>query len=273
MEETEQTELTNQPDENLEEVEQDVTVESEADESNDQTEAEDDSEEIEFNSKAYKLPKEIASAVKDMQKDYTVKTQTLADQRKSFEVVAQFQQENIKEIAKLEHLTGTLAEFDQLDWMAISEQDPIMFQKLSAQQKLTEKQQKELAAHLSLKFEKDKFEKQTEMSKRIEQNESVIKKEIKGWSPELDRNLQAFAVSHYGFEPDMARTYKEDPRVVKLLHDAYVGQQIIKKQMQRPKVVQQANPVTNLSSKSTKAVSGPPSDPADYAKWRRAGRK
>lgn len=96
MEETEQTELTNQPDENLEEVEQDVTAESDADESNDQTEVEDDSEEIEFNSKAYKLPKDIAAAVKDMQKDYTVKTQTLAEQRKSFEVVAQFQQENIK---------------------------------------------------------------------------------------------------------------------------------------------------------------------------------
>ena len=95
-----------------EEVEQDVTAESEGEESTnelDQTEPEDDSEEIEFNSKAYKLPREIASAVKDMQKDYTVKTQAVAEQRKAFEAQAQFHQENIKEVAQLEAINSSLA--------------------------------------------------------------------------------------------------------------------------------------------------------------------
>ena len=41
-------------------------AEDEGDESQDQTEPEDDSEEIEFNSESYKLPRKIASAVKVM---------------------------------------------------------------------------------------------------------------------------------------------------------------------------------------------------------------
>jgi len=257
-----------------EEVEQDVTAESEGDESQDQTEPEDDSEEIEFNSKAYKLPREIASAVKDMQKDYTVKTQAVAEQRKAFEAQAQFHQENIREVAQLEAVNSSLAEFAQVDWMTVSQQDPAMFQQLSAQHKQLEARRNELASNLNAKYQKSTQDRQLQEAKLAEESETEIKRIIKDWSPDLDSKLQRFASDRYGFPRESIGEYKKDPKVAKLLHDAYVGQQIIQKQMNKPKPVQDAKPVTNLSAKATSVGKNPATmSPEQYAKWRRNGYK
>ena len=275
MDETTQPDNTSPQAEDLpEEVYQDETEESEVTESQDQTEAEDDSEEIEFNSKAYKLPREIASAVKDMQKDYTVKTQAVAEQRKAFEAQAQFHQENIREVAQLEAVNSSLAEFAQVDWMTVSQQDPAMFQQLSAQHKQLEARRNELASNLNAKYQKSTLDKQLQEAKQAEESESEIKRIIKDWSPDLDSKLQRFASDRYGFPRESIGEYKKDPKVAKLLHDAYVGQQIIQKQMNKPKPVQDAKPVTNLSAKATIVGKNPATmSPEQYAKWRRNGYK
>lgn len=272
--ETIQPDETSLSDAGQEEVYQDGTEESEVTESQDQTEAEDDSEEIEFNSKAYKLPKEIASAVKDMQKDYTVKTQAVAEQRKAFEAQAQFHQENIKEVAQLEAINSSLSEFAQVDWGVVMQQDPAMFQQLVAQQKQLEEKRNQLAGNLNAKYQKSTEERQLQEAKLAQESESEIKRIIKDWSPELDSKLQRFAADRYGFPKDSIGEYKKDPKVAKLLHDAYVGQQIIQKQMNKPKPVQDAKPVTNLSAKATSVGKNPATmSPEQYAKWRRNGYK
>ena len=80
MEETNQ-EILETEDQEVESIETDDSdIEQTLDDV--QAEIEDDSEEIEFNSQSYKLPKEIAEAVKGMQKDYTVKTQHWQEQRR-----------------------------------------------------------------------------------------------------------------------------------------------------------------------------------------------
>lgn len=258
-----------------EEVDQDVTAESEGEESTDevdQTEPEDDSEEIEFNSKAYKLPREIASAVKDMQKDYTVKTQAVAEQRKAFEAHAQFHQENIREVAQLEAINSSLAEFGQVDWMIVSQQDPAMFQQLIAQQKQLEEKRNQLAMNLNAKYQKSTQDRQLQEAKLAEESESEIKRIIKDWSPDLDSKLQRFATDRYGFPRDSVGEYKKDPKVAKLLHDAYVGQQIIQKQMNNKPKVAQANTAQTLSGSNSKTSKNPAEmSDAEYAKWRKKG--
>lgn len=255
-----------------EEVEQDVTAEDEGEESQDQTEPENDSEEIEFNSKAYKLPKDIASAVKDMQKDYTVKTQAVAEQRKAFEAQVQFFEENKREVAQLEAIKMSLEEFSQVDWTQV--QDQAMFQQLTAQEKQLQSKFNALAGNLNAKYQKSTEERQLQEAKLAQESESEIKRMIKDWSPELDSKLQRFASDRYGFPKEHVGDYKKDPKVAKLLHDAYVGQQIIQKQMNKPKPVQDAKPVTNLSAKATSVSKNPAAmSPEQYAKWRRNGYK
>ena len=87
------------------------------DEGQDQPES--DEEEIQFNDKSYKLPKDIADAVKSMRKDYTDKTMSLAEQRKSFEQQSSFHQQNIQDVASIVAINNQLAEFGQLDWNSL----------------------------------------------------------------------------------------------------------------------------------------------------------
>jgi hypothetical protein len=259
-----------------EEVEQDVTAEDEGEQSTDevvdQAQPEDDSEEVEFNGKHVKLPKDVAADLRSMQKDYTQKNQANAEQRKALEAQAQFHQDNIKEVAKLEAINTSLAEFAQLDWIAVSQQDPAMFQQLAAQQKQLEAKRNELEFNLNAKYQKSTLERQLEEAKLIEQSESEIRRSIKDWSPELDSKLQRFASEKYGFPADSVGEYKRDPRIAKLLHDAYVGDQIIKARTKQKPVQTQAKPATIISGKG--AVIG--KDPsrmtdAEYSKWRKSG--
>lgn len=264
----------------VEEVEQDVyeddqevTEDTESEDSEEQPdETVDDSEEIEFNQKQYKLPKDIAVAVKDMQKDYTVKTQSLAEQRKTFESQAQFHQAHIQEIAEVVALNKQLEEFKKVDLFALSEQDPVKAQQLMFYKSGLEEQRNMLAQSISQKEQNLALEKQQEIAKRIEESESVLRRDIKDWSPELESNLQQFAVSKLGFDINDVKSSKADPRLYKLLHLAYVGNQIIQKQPAKPKIVQQAKPVTTLKSGGDKSLRNPKDmSQAEYAKWRRKG--
>lgn len=264
----------------VEEVEQDVyeddqevIEDTESEDSEEQPdETVDDSEEIEFNQKQYKLPKDIAVAVKDMQKDYTVKTQSLAEQRKTFESQAQFHQAHIQEIAEVVALNRQLEEFKKVDLFALSEQDPVKAQQLMFYKSGLEEQRNMLAQSISQKEQNLALEKQQEIAKRIEESESVLRRDIKDWSPELESNLQQFAVSKLGFDINDVKSSKADPRLYKLLHLAYVGNQIIQKQPAKPKIVQQAKPVTTLKSGGDKSLRNPKDmSQAEYAKWRRKG--
>ena len=265
--------LAEEVEQDVYEDDQEVTEDTESEDSEEQPEETvDDSEEIEFNQKQYKLPKDIAVAVKDMQKDYTVKTQSLAEQRKTFESQAQFHQAHIQEIAEVVALNKQLEEFKKVDLFALSEQDPVKAQQLMFYKSGLEEQRNMLAQSISQKEQNLALEKQQEIAKRIEESESVLRRDIKDWSPELESNLQQFAVSKLGFDINDVKSSKADPRLYKLLHMAYVGNQIIQKQPAKPKIVQQAKPVTTLKSGGDKSIRNPKDmSQAEYAKWRRKG--
>lgn len=244
-----------------------------SEESEDQPEAVDDSEEIEFNQKQYKLPKDIASAVKDMQKDYTVKTQAVAEQRKAFEAQVQFHQQNIQDVAQYTALDNQLKEFAKVDLIALSAEDPVRAQQLSFYRQQLESQRNELGQTISQKNQQVALEKQQEIAKRIEESESVLRRDIKDWSTQLETNLQQFASSKLGFDIQDVKDSKADPRLYKLLHMAYIGDQIIQKQTAKPKVVQ-AQPVTTLSTKGAKVSRDPANmSDAEFAKWRQSFKK
>lgn len=91
---------------------------------------EDDSEEVEFEGKAYKVPKELKPALL-RQDDYTKKTQEVATLRKQAEDRIQFaeaQQQLFSslrtEALEFETLKARKAEYDKLDWQALYSADP-----------------------------------------------------------------------------------------------------------------------------------------------------
>lgn len=236
----------------------------------DEAEEEDDSEELEFDGKAFKLPKDIAEGVKSMRKDYTEKTMTLAEQRKSFELEAKFHNENINDIAKVVSLNEQINQYDQVDWNGLSETDPVLWQKLFSQRALLERQRNQMVQEVTHKKQLRTSELQQEMAKQIEASDTVLKREIKEWSPDLKAKLSSYATNKLGFSADEFSGASADPRQMKMLYFAHVGEQMLAKQANKPKIVQSAKPVTNLTAKGAKVTRDPTQmSDAEFAAWRR----
>jgi hypothetical protein len=267
---------SNEPNETFED--ENTSSEYEGDDQPDegQDQPEDDGEEIEFNEKSYKLPKDIAEAVKSMRKDYTDKTMSLAEQRKSFEQQSSFHQQNIQDVASIVAINNQLAEFGQLDWNSLIDNDPVMAQKLQMQQQALTTKRDGLAQQVSQKQQHMNLEKQQLNAKQLEASESVLKRDISGWSPEFESKLQKFAVDRLGFDLDDIKTAKIEPKVYKLLNLAYMGDQVLRKQKTKP-TLESAKPVPILKGKSQTSNRNPAQMASgkvvsdDYLKWRRKG--
>lgn len=231
---------------------------------------EDDSEEVDFNDKTFKLPKDIAEGVKSMRKDYTEKTMALAEQRKVFESKSQFYQNNIKDVAKVVAIDEQLAQYAQLDWNGLTDSDAGLAQKLMIQQRQLEMQRNQLSQEIARKEHEMNLTEQQEIAKRIEASENVLKRDIKEWSPELEAKLQAFAVRNLGFDEHDVKSSKVDPRLYKLLNMAYIGNQMLAKQANKPKLATAAKPVTNLTATGSKVTRDPNKmSDAEFSAWRR----
>lgn len=241
------------------------------------TEQEEEEDEIDVGDKKIRVPKSVAETLKSerlMHADYTRKTQEVAEQRKAFETQqAQHQeqvkshQENLKEVAAILSIDETLEQYSKVDWDALSETDPIEAQKhfmkyqqlgatrAAAVQKLQEAEQKKA------------FDAQQSRAKQLEDANAVLSRDIKGWSPEVATKLHAFAIQDLGFTPqEMGQV--TDPRIVKLLHQAYVGASLSKKQ-EAPKVV--IKPATVVGNKSPSVKKDPAKMPMDdFSAWMRS---
>lgn len=260
--------------EEVEEVEDNAELETEED-SEEQPEAVDDSEELEFNQQKYKLPKTIAAAVRDMQKDYTVKTQAVAEQRKAFEAEVKFRQDNINEIADLIGMDKQIGQYKNLDWNTLNQNDPVMFQQLRLQYDEIKEARQNLAATLAQKHQTETLQKQQDIAKRMQESDAVLRREIKDWSSDKEQTLQSFAKQNYGFDSEDVIKAKANPALYKLLNDAYIGQQLLKKQTAKPGAVsKEVKPVTIVSGRGAKVATNPANMTNEqYMKWRKQGYK
>lgn len=252
------------------EVEGNAEYEGNEDSEEQPPEPEDDSEDLDFNGQTHKLPKTIAEAVRGMQKDYTVKTQAVAEQRRAFEAEVQFQKENLQEIAKVTAMDDQIGQYKNLDWAKISAEDPVLFNQLRFQYDELKEARQNLAGTLAQKQSVALHNQQEDLAKRLQESDAVLRREIKDWSPEKESSLQNFAVQQYGLDLEEVKRSKADPRLYKLLNDAFIGQSLLKKQTAKPAVVpKKVAPVTVLSSKSP-SLSKRPDQMSDdeYAKYR-----
>lgn len=255
------------------EIEEDLPDDIDVDQE-EEPEAVDDSEEIEFNQQSYKLPKTIAEAVKSMQKDYTQKTMAVAEQRKDLEARIKFQESFAEESSELRAIDRQLEQFNKVDWNHVIETDMQLSQKLMAQRDELNRQRQSLANSVAQKYQQYTLTEQQDLAKAIQESETVLRREIKDWNSDKEAKLQEFAVKQFGFDIEDVKKSKSDPRLYKLLHAAYIGNQVLTKQTVKQKPVD-AKPVPKVTGKSAKAngIPDPDKDWNGYMKWRRQGYK
>lgn len=197
----------------------------------------DDSEEVDFDGQKYRIPKALKSALM-MNADYTRKTQEVAELRREAEAErAQYQQANaqhVQALAAVHSIDQQIHQFQQVDWQRLSDDDPVQAQKLWMQFQGLKDSRQQVVGQVQQMEQQRAFDLQRATAKRIEEGQAILKRDIPNWGPETARQINDFAAKEFGFQPqELAQVI--DPRVVKILHAAMVGTQLVKKQQEGAK--------------------------------------
>lgn len=194
-------------------------------------------EEVEYEAKKYRLPKELKDALL-RQSDYTRKTQEVAEKAKAAEAkeaelsqqreVFQYHAKSVGEFHVLNAQIEPYEKMTQADWQRFAADRPADANAAWIQYGLLKDQRASLVSTLSAQEQERQLKAQRENAKRTEEGRKAIAAQIPGWSTELDNKLREHATT-YGFTKDEWATVS-DPRAVKVLNDAYQYRQLVARQ-------------------------------------------
>ena len=238
-------------------------------------------ETIELDGRAYQIPKALKPGFM-MQADYTRKTQEVARARRELEQFrenltqhAQAADEEITQRAALVALDAQLQQFAKLNWDQLSAEDPLAanreFMRFQALEKVKDQIGRDLAQKAVLRSQAA----QHEIVSRFEQTQDYASKNIKGWSPELDREIIDWAKSKGATEQNILSAMS--PMVYEMLYLARIGEQALKKQPAAANNSAGARPTSTVGGKSNPSAGKSLSEMSmeEYVQYRRKqmGRK
>ena len=241
----------------------------------------DDSEEIDHEGEKYKLPKKLAEEWKNgrlRQQDYTVKTQDLAKQKTEFETAQQefvarqqFQQQHIQAVAKVMAIDERLEQFSKLDWNALTDADPVQALKLDRQMRELQQQRAQQVDGLQQSQAKLTFEQQQATARRQQEAREELSKDIPGFgTAEVQKQLLEVGKAAGYKQEELASV--QDPRAVKLLHKAYLYDQLIAKAKAPATTSANITPITRVTGASAatqKSIGDKGLSDAEYNRMRR----
>jgi len=221
-------------------------------------EAEPDLVEIEVDGESYKVPEALKDKIM-LQADYTRKTQEVAEQRKAVEqaqaqlqVQAQLQQQSLAEYARLTAINDQLQQYNQVDWNALYDSDPAEFVRLKEGRRDLIDQYNGLNNAIAQQQQQQIAKQQEITLQAIQEGQKVLAREIPSWNTDLAKTLNTFAVEKFGFTTDEVNSVI-DPRVVKLLHTAYLYNKQVSNKPITDKRVANLPKVSKPGSKNTQA--------------------
>lgn len=183
-----------------------------------------EAEEVEYEGKAYKLPKELKDALL-RQQDYTKKTQEVAERRRfveqqeqALELHRQFNEQHSEKVGQLRALEAQLQQFSQVNWEELATTNAAQYLQLDRQQRMLQ----DAAMRLNGDVQKLASEFQTKVNEQRRKAQATcveeLKREFKDFGPEFIRGLDETGRS-FGFSgEELAQIV--DPRVIRVLHAA-----------------------------------------------------
>ncbi len=211
-------------------------------------EVEEETIEVEWDDgKKYKIPKVLETGILK-NKDYTTKTQEVSTRAKALEAKEAAIEERLKATdeeldarADLRKVSKTLEEYSKLtpdDWAAHEAADASTTQNHWRNFQLLKDQKAELEGKIGKAQTERSSTAQQALAKRVEETVAAAPKIIPGWKPETGaqaiKDLVSFAQS---LEiPDQVLESNWSPQLLKLLHRAQLGENLLKKQATAPKL-------------------------------------
>lgn len=258
---------------------QDRIETDEADDQESDDEAEDGLVDYEgSDGKTYRVPAEVKDGLM-IKAEFTRKTQEMAEVRKAvaardeaIQKTAQRQAEFANDIAQLGALNARLTPFAQVqDWPSYLRQGGASAQADYAEYQALANERDQFAHSLGQKVQQRTFDEQRETVEAIEAGRAEIAKHIKGYGPAKLDELVAFA-EPLGFSPDEIRQAEADPRSIRVLHLAALGQQALTRQSTTQKLVQQqaVRPAEKVSGSAPAAKSPERMSTDEWMRFRNA---
>ena len=217
-------------------------------------------EEVEYEGKRYALPKELKDALL-RQSDYTRKTQELArrDEQSTAEIAAEkarieADRANFQAAARLVALDDRLQQFANVDWQALSQSDPVAAQQQFFQYQQLKDARGGLVAQIQQHESQRALQEREATARAMQQANEVLGREIKGWSPEVAKELRAVAKS-LGADDKSVDSIRE-PWIVKALYAQKVLSETTAKAQAKPPPPP-AVPVKTVTGGPQKAVADP----------------
>lgn len=233
----------------------------------------DDGEEIDYEGEKYRVPAKLKEAFL-RQQDYTQKTQTLAEQRKQVEAErasiqqrAQMQHQYVQEIAEAVAIDKQLAQYKNLDWNGLIDSDPVQAMKLDRQMKELLANREQVVGRITQKQQMQAMEEQQFTAKQLQEAKAVLERDIPNWSKETATTLREYGKT-IGFS-DSELENVSNPIAVKLLHKAYLYDQLAAKKQAKPEPAKQEKPVPTISANKGTATKSPSQmSDKEFAQWR-----
>lgn len=242
------------PEAEPEAVEEEVPEEAAPEESEDYAE-------LEINGELYQVPVELKDGYL-RQQDYTRKTQEVAaersaldEQRKAVEAdrqafiqQVQAQQQNFQLYAQVAAIDGQIAQYQNVDWQQLIENDPVEAMKLDRAFRELRDQRNTLVQQSIQSQQQLDYQRQVEFQQMVERGKAELPKKIPDWSPDKAKALSEYGINSFGFTPqEMSQVV--DPRHVEVLHKAWLYDQLqaakpetLKKVANAPKTLNKSAP-------------------------------
>jgi len=189
---------------------------------------------VEYDGQEYEVPPQLKDALL-RQSDYTQKTQSLAEQRKSVEAQAaalqqqtELQQQTIEDVAAVKAIDQQIEQYNALNWDELYNQDVGQASALDRQKRELESQRQNTINRLNENQAKTLANQRAEHARIVEEGQKVLKKEIDNWTPELAQTIAAYGVSQGLNEQAVASI--TDPVHVKLIDKARRYDELVAKQ-------------------------------------------
>jgi hypothetical protein len=239
-------------------------------------------DELDFGFGKYQVPKKLKEAVEGLQADYTRKTQETASTRKELEerrqrLDQQFEasEEYLDARADLRQVTKELERFKAFDWSAYQQarlSDPLGADEAWNYAQHLRGQKAQLEGAIQQHESSRTASAQQEIAKRMQQTHEHVKANLKGWTPETDKQVIEFALSKGATREQMQNLMS--PLVYEMLYLARIGQQTLSKPAPAARQTAKPAPLQVVSGRSTPAARKSLGEMSmeEYAAARKAGR-
>lgn len=232
------------PETEEEELSAELPEEEAVDEQSEPEAEADDLVEAEYEGKTYKVPKELKDALLRTS-DYTRKTQEVAEMRRAAEersqaiqAQEQFLTVTFDRAAELKQIQSQLSQFDQVDWQALSDSDPVQAQKLLIARQGLERQaalkQQEL---VQFQQQYQQLTEQQRQQRLVEAQKDLLKR-LPDFNQTMAEKIKSTAKAYELTDNEIASVI--DPRYVHILHDAMQWRELQAKKPQAMKKVVEA---------------------------------